>query len=67
MERRVEELELNADRFDFEDWRSVVPDVRSDAEGLAAAVKELRARASGLEQELIRAEVPGDYELRDPW
>lgn len=62
LEERVESLESNVERFDLENWRDVVPDVRSDAEELSDEIRRLRIEASDLEQDLIRAEDPGDYE-----
>lgn len=65
LERRVEELNSNVERFDFENWRDVVPDVRNDAEDLSRILEDLKRDASNLEQELLQAEDPGDYEPAD--
>jgi chromosome segregation ATPase len=62
LEGRIDELKSNADRFDLENWRDVVPDVRADVEELADGLDELKAAAFELEQDLIRAEDPDDYE-----
>jgi hypothetical protein len=68
LEERIDNLKSDADRFGTENWRDVVPDVRADADELDSELDELRAVAFELEQDLIRAEDPGDYEPpSDPW
>ena len=62
LEERARRLQAEADRFDSEDWREVVPDVRDEIDALAAEIDELQTSAFSLEQDLIRAEDPGDYE-----
>jgi hypothetical protein len=66
LKSRVQNLKDNAERFDHENWRDVAPDVRRDADELSDSLDELNAVAFELEQELIRAEEPDDYEPYDP-
>lgn len=66
LRERVKTLESNVDRFDYDDWREVVPDVRSDSESLSFSVETLGNKAFDLEQELIRTEEGGYDPPEDP-
>lgn len=49
LEQATEQVESEANRFDYENWRDVVPDVRSAADELAGAMRQMQRRLSMLD------------------
>ncbi len=49
LEQATEQVESEANRFDYENWQDVVPDVRSAADELAGAMRQMERRLSMLD------------------